>query len=437
MRAKRFRSSAMVAAAIAGSIGGVVHAAVNYTWNNSAGGNWSLGTNWTPNPSNPTFVYPKNNDAFARFTLLSTGSPNISLNATDAQAYFVLFDLGANNTISSANGTNALNLVAFSTTANDLGYGAGVTAIQVKGTGADTISAPINVNRAAGVTTTTGFTIDQQDTTSPFTISGNINNNINTTAAGALPMTVQGGGVTNLSGAVSNVSTLNKSGNGVLNVKSTIDAATFNVTGGKIVVDLKPGGNQLITTAATITKSGAQILTIYTANSFTSAQTWNITGGVLETAGNALGSAALSINTGGEYCITNGTTLSAVNAVTLNGGTLSADNNTGTIAGTVNVNAASNIRLGDFYQNVGRNLAISGALSGSSNLTIIGSRGFRFSERTNTRPHQRQQLRLRRHDSAYERNRLLQPGRQLRAGKRRQSARQQHRDQDRQRRAQR
>src|SRR5256885_7787502 len=100
MRAQRFRSSVLVAAAIASSIGAVVHAAVKYTWNNSAGGNWGTATNW--NVITGQLAYPKNKDAYAQFTLLTTGSQNTSVNVTDAQAYFLLFDLGASNTISSS-----------------------------------------------------------------------------------------------------------------------------------------------------------------------------------------------------------------------------------------------------------------------------------------------------------------------------------------------
>src|SRR5581483_955547 len=134
MRANRYGQKCVIAAV---ALGGLLHAAdlsagVKYTWINSAGGNWGTSTNWSVAAGQ--LAYPKNKDTYAMFTIQASGSQTTTINVADAEAYFLLFDLGASNTIASSNGTNALNLVAFSTAANDLGYGVGVTAIQVKGT---------------------------------------------------------------------------------------------------------------------------------------------------------------------------------------------------------------------------------------------------------------------------------------------------------------
>src|SRR5262249_39530133 len=119
-------------------------------------------------------------------------------------------------------------------------------------------------------------------------------------------------------------------------------------------------------------------------NGQNSTGTWTIAGGVIEmNSATGLGNAPLvnvtgdgssNPSTNGEFVAANGRTL-AYN-INLAGGILSGDNpGTNIFTGPINVTAASSIRLGDFFGATIRNLNISGNISGSGNLRVIGPLG--------------------------------------------------------------
>jgi autotransporter-associated beta strand protein len=420
----RRRRAVVVGIAGIASLTRAAGAAVKYTWTGATDTTWGTAGNWTGGSGNP---YPQAHDAYAQFTGALTGSQSVSINVANANAYFTLFGGTANYTISSSNGTNALGLETFSNTSNDsvngVNYGVGVTAIQVQGSGTDTISAPITIN--SGSTGTLGFTIDQQNTTNFFTISGNINGNAGT--GGALPMIVMGAGNTLLSGNISNVTSLTKSGTGTLtlsgsnsfngglsitkgqvnfNLDNQLGAAAGGVSlsGGGIISDTATSGSisetrvftfgsgggtinvagaagtklqffnaaNQITGSGTVTKTGTGWVSI--SNSQNNSGGWAISGGVVEVnSAGSLGTGTVTVNNGGELATANLT--STANAITLNGGTIGGDNAAGTYSGGITVSGNSNVRLGNFWSNAAQNLTFSGNLSGSANLTLINGSG--------------------------------------------------------------
>src|SRR5947209_8519436 len=86
--------TALLTAAATGLISAPASAGVLYTWNTSAGGNWSTGANWTVTGN--TFAYPKNKDSYAQFTGTLTGSIGVSIDVADALGYFALFNNAGN-----------------------------------------------------------------------------------------------------------------------------------------------------------------------------------------------------------------------------------------------------------------------------------------------------------------------------------------------------
>jgi fibronectin-binding autotransporter adhesin len=235
-------------------------AADKYTW--VVGGtdtNWGTTNNWTGGTEH---AYPQANDAYAQFTGALTGSQAAVINVTNANAYFTLFAGTASYTISSSNNTtDVLGLESFSSGSNDLGYGAGVTAIQVMGSGANTISAPIVIN--SGNTGTTGFTIDNQNTAAnSLIISGNINGNA---SGGALPMTVEASSAgtvastTVISGNISNVSTLTVNDSGTnpagLYLTGFDTFSAVNITHGNLWIGKNTATGSIGTGTVTITNS--------------------------------------------------------------------------------------------------------------------------------------------------------------------------------------
>ena len=156
---------------------------------------------------------------------------------------------------------------------------------------------------------------------------------------------------------------------------------TWNVADSASVLTLSGG----LQGERDVTKTGGGKVTVSIAadNAFNSGNTadFTINGGALETLSiDALGvtgkRANVAVNTGGAFYYNNATTGTVTNALTLGGGTLSAGGGNHIYSGTVNISGNSFINMADSNgpnTNAARNLTLSGAVSGSGNLTIDGN----------------------------------------------------------------
>jgi autotransporter-associated beta strand protein len=140
------------------------------------------------------------------------------------------------------------------------------------------------------------------------------------------------------------------------------------------------GVDQQISGTGTLTKKGIGVLTIENVND-TFTGNWVLEDGVLEARGTgALGSGTnqITIN-GGELSNASGgspTVNTIATALVVNGGAISAENATVSFTGPITFNNSATVRLGDFYQNVARNLNLNGPLSGNGSFTVaVGSLG--------------------------------------------------------------
>ena len=182
---------------------------------------------------------------------------------------------------------------------------------------------------------------------------------------------------------------------------------TFGVGGGTINIAANGkslGGfigissTNMLTGPGAVTKTGPGWMTINNAQSNTGS--WTIAGGVVElgsvtglgtaTSLNLIGDGSTNPSNAGELAPAGSTGAAAAGRIlayniNLAGGILSGDNG-GTLGqgasstvngytGAVNVTANSTIRLGDFFGSTPRDLFVSGNISGSGNLRIIGPLG--------------------------------------------------------------
>jgi len=140
------------------------------------------------------------------------------------------------------------------------------------------------------------------------------------------------------------------------------------------------GVDQQIAGSGMLTKKGIGVLTIENVND-TFTGNWVLEDGVLEVRGTgALGNGnnQVTVN-GGELANASGGS-PAVNtiatALVMNGGAISAENATVSFTGPITFHNNSTVRLGDFYQNVARNLNLNGPLAGAGAITVaMGSLG--------------------------------------------------------------
>jgi autotransporter-associated beta strand protein len=140
------------------------------------------------------------------------------------------------------------------------------------------------------------------------------------------------------------------------------------------------GVDQQISGPGTLTKKGIGVLTIENVND-TFTGNWILEDGVLEVRGTgALGSGTNQvIINGGELSNASGgtpTVNTIATALVVNGGAISAENATVSFTGPIRFNNSATVRLGDFYQNIARNLNLNGELSGGGSITVaMGSLG--------------------------------------------------------------
>jgi autotransporter-associated beta strand protein len=156
---------------------------------------------------------------------------------------------------------------------------------------------------------------------------------------------------------------------------------TWNVADSASVLTLSGG----LQGEKDVTKTGSGKVTVSIAadNAFNSGNTadFTVNGGNLEILSiDALGvtgkRANIAVNTGGAFYYNNATAGTVTNALTLGGGALSGGGGNHTYSGTVNVSGNSFINMADSNgpnTNAARNITLSGAVSGSGNLTIDGN----------------------------------------------------------------
>jgi autotransporter-associated beta strand protein len=166
-----------------------------------------------------------------------------------------------------------------------------------------------------------------------------------------------------------------------LRLGGTVASQTWNVADAASVLTLSGGlqGEKDVTK----TGSGKVTVSIAAENAFNSGNTadFTVNGGNLEILSiDALGvtgkRANVAVNTGAAFYYNNATAGTVTNGITLGGGTLSGGGGNHIYSGTVNVSGNSFINMADSNgpnTNAARNITLSGAVSGSGNLTIDGN----------------------------------------------------------------
>jgi autotransporter-associated beta strand protein len=309
-----------------------------YVWNSTSSGTISSTSNWSPQILFPYFnnktsvamegTYPSHSyDAMSFSNGTFTGNITATVDTTGIEALGVYFAGSANYTLASSASANVVNLTSYGTlgASGDVGYGVNVIPIQVAGTGSNSISAPIVLSNTNAV----GLTIDQQDTTNPFTVSGTL-----TTAS--LPIAVQGAGATVLSGLISGATALNETGTGVLSlggtgtnsgVVATVSSGTLDLnasgsgTAAAAIADIASGAHVVVTGA-----SATQLLSTYSGANLTINS-----GGTFDVHGNTASVTALAGTSG--FVINNGPAAGTI--------AMGSDNQSGSFAGSVQDGSAT------------------------------------------------------------------------------------------------
>ncbi|MGL2964930.1 hypothetical protein ACSVH2_13990, partial [Flavobacterium sp. RSB2_4_14] len=334
----------------------------NYTWIGASGGDWTVGSNWSParptTSATTTDVLTFNSTATIINVptqtvgkILLTGSAAIQLQGVASATLTIGGGTGTDldipsGTSLSLNGGNAMTLAyGVGATANIAGtftHGGGSAIVTHNVTGAQvTVSGTYN-NTGAVVNAFTGFT------TSTFLMNGNFNLNVSGGVSAIVPAgTYSLGSTTTIaaSGAVLATPSITAQnyGNFVINCSgSTLVSSTgAPIINGNLTVTSTGTGSYSFGTA-TVTVNG---LTTLTAGTLTSGgNTFNFNGGLSQNGGTiTTASSAVTINVGnastpGVFTQTAGTithALSTANAITLN---LFGD---ATIAGTIQETAAA------------------------------------------------------------------------------------------------
>ncbi len=320
------------------------------TWDQP--GNWSLGAKPTA-ADDAVFVTPIPSPPGA---IISLGTGELANSLTFNDSY----------TLGSAAGSGDLTLttsgvtVASSKTAT--------IASQLKGSAGLSISGGGTLNLTNTTTTTTNNLF-----AGTITVSGG--STLSFSVDAALGATTNGvtldGGTANYTGGGSvsltsgRIFTVGASG-ATFNIATTYNTATG--AGGKLGIGTVTNS---LTGGGAIIKSGGGLLSLTSANNTTG--TWTINAGIVEANGGGLGSGAVTLNTG-EIAASNGTLSNSITVpVTATNVTIGGDNGTSTLSGAITLDAATNIRLGNFYNGTNQNLIISGPISGSGTPTLINA----------------------------------------------------------------
>jgi fibronectin-binding autotransporter adhesin len=132
-------------------------------------------------------------------------------------------------------------------------------------------------------------------------------------------------------------------------------------------------GSNLITGSGTITKKGFGPLTIEIQNT-TFTGNWVLDEGILEVRGTAAlgdGTNLITVNNG-ELANAVGSGITTIaNAITMNGGAIAGQSaNTPIYSGPITFNNSSTVRVGDWWQNVARDLNFTGVLTGAGAINV-------------------------------------------------------------------
>jgi autotransporter-associated beta strand protein len=394
------------------------------TWNNTAGGLWGTAGNWLDS------VIATNSGNTADFSQVDiTADTTVNLDApyTIGNLIFGNTDASPNANWTLANNSTPANTLTLAgttptVTVNALGTGksatisavvAGTSGLTKTGNGTLTLS---GVDTFSGATTISAgtLTVGGAGQLGSGTYSGNIANsgtllNYNSSANQTLSGTISGGGALTQSGA----GTLTLSGPNTYTGGTAISAGTVQISadnnlgatasgitlnggtlavatghtgthtitvgaGGGIITNASTTLDYILGTAGQLTGSGALTNTgnfgiwIQLANSGFTGNLY-VNGGVTEAGvATALGSSAVTVNTGGELAADS---ITLANNLTVNGGTLSPNNGTATVfSGNIAIGASGlTVAAREWWATATPEpLTLSGVISGTGALSKTG-----------------------------------------------------------------
>ena len=391
-RFTRFAMLLVCAAILSAFLPGKAAVAGSYLyWTGTGSISYSLTStaNWVS--TNSAEKYPNYNDVYECYDSRGTAQTSVVANGTN-NAYYIdvgvyytpaagSFATAANYTISATNG-NTLGLESYSAGSNDTnnfgegsgGYGAGICALTIGGSGTNTISAPISID--SGNTGTKGFTINNLDTVGPLLISGNINGDAST--AGYLPVTIEGTGNTTFSGLLFNTNTFTKTGAGTLTWSPTgvalptsstvvLNAGVTNITGSESVATFDVNGGTTNITGTFFTTGKTEV----GVNASGGVLNWNATGSFVPSPANFV-----SVGDGGSNCtlnVTGGSLLMNPGTDRLVIGLNGTGDQLNVSGGTMTVVGSGNVDIGGDPQYT--NVTSSGTMNINGGLTVINPSG--------------------------------------------------------------
>ena len=292
--------------------------AQTFTWDNPAGGNWNVATNWTggivPQSSGQAVDIPLAVPVYVNISpdigSLSIDNSGTTLDILNGDTLTVTNGITNNGTIvvNSNQGTSGSNLT-FSGSQTLSGAGS----VILNGSGAY-----LNTSNNGVLTQAATHTINGQGTIyAALTNQGLVNANVN-------------GGTLYLDGAITNAATMEATGGGVLGVNTTVNNAngTILASGGNVQIN---GGTVV---GGTLTSTGSSYfssndsgnlngVTLSTGSQFNIAGNTTVTNGITNN-----GTIAVS---GDELTFSGTQTLSGTGSVILNAGTVYMGSSSGTL----------------------------------------------------------------------------------------------------------
>ncbi|HSV16147.1 MAG TPA: hypothetical protein VLI90_17935, partial [Tepidisphaeraceae bacterium] len=331
---------------------GTAAASTAYQWDpthNLAGGSGTWDGSTTANFSNGSADTTWNNATLADNVTFggTAGTVTVSGNVTASTLKFATPNYTLSGGTITMMGNQTINATSGNATINSVI--AGNTGVTITGAGSVTLG---------GNNTFTGGVFVTGGGTAAFATDANL-------GGAGQPITLDGG---TLSYTGTTAPTLTRA------ITINAGGGTINNVGNGATGKFTLSGTNLINGSGNLTKAGPGWLTLFGSNTGTFTGNWTISGGVLEVGTASLvGTGSIAVNAGAELVPSNGTVLT--NAITVAGGTIGADNATGGFAGPITVTAASNVRLGNFWNATSQSTNITGNLSGSGKLTTVNASG--------------------------------------------------------------
>ncbi|MCX6896741.1 MAG: autotransporter-associated beta strand repeat-containing protein [Verrucomicrobia bacterium] len=292
-------------------------------WNNPAGGFWSTTANWL---NNCIATGSGQTADFSQLDITADATVNLDSARTIGNLVFGDTDTGtaASLTISNnATPANTLTLAgaAPTITVNPLGTGKSAAVAAVVAGSSGLTKAGSGTLVLSGANTYTGGTV-----VSNGTIVWSADNNLGASASG---ITLQGGTLAMSASAVTAI---------IDTHTITVGAAGGTIHNANTANDLILGTAGLLTGSGSLTNSGSYGLWLQAANAGFTGNLY-VNGGVTEAGvATALGSSAVTVNTGGELAVDS---VTLANNVTVDGGTISGNNGNATVlSGTISVGAS-------------------------------------------------------------------------------------------------